>query len=66
MHVIVVGAGFVGLSSALHLAADGHEVIVLERTGVAAGSSWGNAGFVVPPMTCLLYTSDAADDTASV
>ena len=51
MHVIVVGAGFVGLSSALHLAADGHEVTVLERTGVAAGSSWGNAGFIVPPMT---------------
>lgn len=46
--VAVVGAGMVGLSTAWHLQERGVEVTVLERTGVAAGSSWGNAGWLTP------------------
>ncbi|MBB2893745.1 NAD(P)/FAD-dependent oxidoreductase [Flexivirga oryzae] len=47
-HVVVVGAGMVGLATAWHLQERGVEVTVVERSGVAAGSSWGNAGWVSP------------------
>lgn len=46
--VIVVGAGIVGLSVAWHLQELGVEVWVLERRDVAAGASWGNAGWLSP------------------
>lgn len=46
--VAVVGAGMVGLATAWHLQEHGVEVTVLDRTGVAAGSSWGNAGWLTP------------------
>lgn len=42
--VIVVGAGVVGLSSALALQARGLSVTVVDREGPAAGASAGNAG----------------------
>lgn len=42
--VIVIGAGVIGLSIALQLAANGYQVNVLERKGVAAEASGGNAG----------------------
>lgn len=42
--VIVIGAGVVGLSSALALQARGLRVTVLDRVGPAAGASAGNAG----------------------
>lgn len=49
--VVVVGAGMVGLSTAWHLQEQGVEVTVLDREGVAAGSSWGNAGWLTPALT---------------
>lgn len=45
---IVVGAGIVGLSTAWFLQEHGLEVTVVDRSGVAAGASWGNAGWVAP------------------
>ena len=42
--VAVLGAGFVGLSSAFHLMRDGHEVTLYEPLGAAGGASFGNAG----------------------
>lgn len=47
-HVAVVGAGMVGLATAWFLQERGVRVTVLDRTGVAAGSSWGNAGWLTP------------------
>nr|WP_293854066.1 FAD-dependent oxidoreductase [uncultured Alsobacter sp.] len=44
----MVGAGFVGLTAARHLAAAGLSVAVLEATRIGEGASGLNAGFVVP------------------
>ena len=52
--VAVVGAGMVGLSTAWFLQEHGLEVTVYDRRGVAAGSSWGNAGWLTPALTAPL------------
>jgi D-amino-acid dehydrogenase len=52
--VAVVGAGMVGLSTAWFLQDYGVEVTVLDRDGVAAGSSWGNAGWLTPSIAAPL------------
>lgn len=48
---IVVGAGIVGLSTAWFLQERGVDVTVVDRIGVAAGASWGNAGYIAPALT---------------
>jgi D-amino-acid dehydrogenase len=48
---IVVGAGIVGLSTAWFLQERGISVTVLDRKGVAAGASWGNAGWIAPALS---------------
>src|SRR5439155_4332772 len=48
---IVVGAGIVGLSTAWFLQERGVCVKVVDRTGVAAGASWGNAGWIAPALS---------------
>lgn len=50
-HVFVIGAGMVGLSAAWFLQSEGVRVTVVDRGGVAAGSSWGNAGWLAPALT---------------
>ena len=49
-NAVVVGAGMVGLATAWHLQEHGLRVTVLDRSGVAAGASWGNAGWLTPGM----------------
>ncbi|GIJ30030.1 D-amino-acid dehydrogenase [Micromonospora qiuiae] len=49
--VAVIGAGMVGLATAWFLQERGAQVTVLDRTGVAAGASWGNAGWLTPGIT---------------
>lgn len=44
--VVVIGAGIAGISSALWLQRSGLEVTVVDREGVAAGASYGNAGVI--------------------
>ncbi|KAB1121231.1 NAD(P)/FAD-dependent oxidoreductase [Neorhizobium galegae] len=46
--VVVVGAGFLGLSSALHAAVAGLDVVLLESHQPGFGASGRNTGFVVP------------------
>ena len=53
--VAIIGAGFTGLSAALHLAEDGVDVIVLEAHDVGWGASGRNGGF------CCLGGSAASD-----
>ncbi len=49
MHVIVIGAGAIGVSSAWYLRQAGFAVTVLERRGAPAQeASFGNAGVVAP------------------
>src|SRR5262245_36357812 len=46
VRVVVVGGGIIGTSIAYHLATLGREVLVLERHGIASGTSWHAAGLV--------------------
>jgi D-amino-acid dehydrogenase len=52
--VAVVGAGMVGLATAWFLQEAGAQVTVYERDHVAAGASWGNAGWLTPALTAPL------------
>lgn len=49
MHIAVIGAGVIGVTTAWELIRDGHDVTVLERRGsVAAEGSFANAGVIAP------------------
>jgi len=49
MHVIVVGAGIIGVTTAYFLRRAGHDVTVVERrSGVAQETSFANAGVMAP------------------
>lgn len=47
--VCVVGGGYTGLSSALHLAEAGFDVVVLEASRIGFGASGRNGGQLVNP-----------------
>jgi D-amino-acid dehydrogenase len=48
-HILIIGAGVIGLSSAYYAARRGHRVTVIDRGPASAeGCSFGNAGMVVP------------------
>jgi D-amino-acid dehydrogenase len=44
--VIVLGAGMIGVSAALHLQARGRDVVMLDRRGAGLETSFGNAGLI--------------------
>ena len=46
--VLVIGAGAIGLAIAYELAGRGRETAIIEQGEMGTGTSWGNAGFVVP------------------
>ena len=49
MHVAVIGAGIVGVTTAYELARDGHQVTLFERrSSVAVETSFANAGLLAP------------------
>lgn len=45
---VVIGGGVIGVCAAYYLARDGVTVTLVEKGDIAAGSSYGNAGLVVP------------------
>jgi D-amino-acid dehydrogenase len=49
-HVVVIGGGVIGLSSAYHLARAGIRVTLIERDRCGRGASFGNAGWIVPSL----------------
>ncbi|TCZ56639.1 NAD(P)/FAD-dependent oxidoreductase [Roseicella aquatilis] len=44
--VLVLGAGMVGVSVALHLQRRGRQVVLLDRSGPGEGASFGNGGLI--------------------
>ncbi len=42
--VAVIGAGIVGVSTAIWLQRDGHKAVLIDKEGPAAGASFGNGG----------------------
>ena len=46
--IVIVGGGVVGVCSAYYLARRGLSVTLVEKGDIAAGSSYGNAGLIVP------------------
>jgi D-amino-acid dehydrogenase len=45
-HIAVIGAGIVGVSAALHLQRDGHQVTLIDERNPGEGTSRGNAAVV--------------------
>lgn len=64
--ICVVGAGYSGLSTALHLAEKGYEVVMLEGARVGWGASGRNGGQIVNGLNASLTTIARryGDDTA--
>ena len=46
LHIAVVGAGIVGVSTAEWLRRDGHQVTLIDRAAPGQGTSFGNAGVI--------------------
>ena len=44
--VIILGAGMVGVSVALHLQKRGRDVVLIDRRGVGEETSYGNSGLI--------------------
>jgi glycine/D-amino acid oxidase-like deaminating enzyme len=51
MKIAVIGAGVIGVTTALELASHGHDVVVFEKgSGIAQQASFATAGFMGPAM----------------
>ncbi|SKA05738.1 NAD(P)/FAD-dependent oxidoreductase [Sediminibacterium ginsengisoli] len=48
MQIIIIGGGIIGLSSAWYLREAGHEVTIIDKSGINGNCSYGNAGYVCP------------------
>jgi gamma-glutamylputrescine oxidase len=54
--ICIVGAGYSGLSSAIHLAQSGHKVVIVEGAAVGWGASGRNGGQIVNGINASLAT----------
>ena len=57
--IIILGGGVIGVCAAYYLAQQGAQVTLIEKGEIAAGCSYGNAGWVVPSHSIPLATPDA-------
>lgn len=48
MHITIIGAGIIGLTSAYYLSKAGHEVTIIEKNDGVDNCSFGNAGYISP------------------
>ena len=64
--VAIVGAGFLGLSTALHLAELGVRTVLLEADVPGFGASGRNTGFVVPSLKTALGPADVGASLGEV
>jgi D-amino-acid dehydrogenase len=46
--VAIIGGGIVGMSTAWYLNRSGHHVTIIDKDDMQGGTSWGNAGMIVP------------------
>ena len=46
--VLIIGGGVVGVCTAHYLQESGRDVMLIEKDQICAGSSYGNAGLIVP------------------
>jgi glycine/D-amino acid oxidase-like deaminating enzyme len=46
--VAIIGAGVIGLATALRLAASGREIVVVDPNEAGSGASYGHAGAIAP------------------
>ncbi|MBE1285984.1 MAG: FAD-dependent oxidoreductase [Rhodobacteraceae bacterium] len=53
--IAVIGAGIVGVSTAIWLQRDGHDVVLIDRAGPAEGTSFGNGG-ILASCSCVPVT----------
>ncbi len=50
-NIAIIGAGIVGVATALWLQRAGHDVTIIDRAGPAGGTSYGNAGLLASAAT---------------
>jgi len=48
MHITIIGAGVIGLSTAYYLHEAGHEVTIIDKGDGKNNCSFGNAGYISP------------------
>ena len=58
-HTLIIGGGVIGVCAAFFLAERGARVTLVEQGEIAAGSSYGNAGLIVPSHITPLPTPGA-------
>lgn len=47
-HIVIIGGGIVGLSTAYFLQKEGHQVTVIDKSDITSGASFVNAGYITP------------------
>ncbi len=46
--IVIIGGGIIGLCTAYYLQKEGHQVTIIDRSGLKSGASFVNAGFLAP------------------
>src|ERR1700736_2845428 len=64
--VAIIGAGIIGLTTALRLAASGRDVVVVDPNEAGSGASFGNAGAVAAYGCAPIGNPDVLRDLAGL